>query len=299
MITLGASARQLFKLALWRSSALALGVLIAGCASAVRFQPQPSPAVPSPVALAPAAAPETARPSAERLILGERMTYTITWLGLSVMRGELRVADTPVTQEGRSGIEITGTAHGAGIALPIFGIHDRAAVWVDPQTLLPIRSELALRHRFRRTMETVTYEYGRGRAVLTGAKTVEIPVTPETRDLLSACYALRTLHLEEGRRFELSMIADNRSWTVIAIPRRRGILTMSQGAFPVLEVELQSSWLKQYAGRESLWIWVTTDATRTPLMARITIPFVGTLTALMDDRQPAWPPGAPSAIGDK
>lgn len=268
------------------------GPLSAGCARA-RFRPMPPPAA----AMAPPAAaiPLSAMPaSTDRLALGESLRYTIFWLGLAVLQGAAEVSPEPVRQGGRAGVAATATVRSTGLVRRLFAVDDRVAAVTDPATLLPLQFQFALLHRARRNVETVTFDHARGQALsTTAAATTPLTISPTARDLVSAFYFLRTTALVEGHRVTDELVLNGRLWPFTATVHRRGLLTIPQGTFAAFEMEVRSPWLAQYVHQEALWLWLTTDPTHTPLMARVKVPFLGTLTAFLDDRAPAWPPRLP------
>ena len=71
------------------TAALLLALAVTGCAHTPQFRPHRAPSAEAPRMIAPPAPPATAP---ERLVPGEQLTYTVRWLGLAVMRGELRLA---------------------------------------------------------------------------------------------------------------------------------------------------------------------------------------------------------------
>jgi len=265
---------------------IVLAVGLAGCARTIRFQPHP-PAVATPPAAAPVASP--ARPG--RLIVGESLSYSILWLGLEVMRGELRVADAPAPAEGRSSLTLSATARSTGLARTLFSVEDTLSAVVDPQTVLPVRFEFTLRHGATRMAEVITFDRARGLAVSTRhAEPLAVP--PDTRDLLTTYYHLRTVDVAEGQTLAGEFVAQGRRWPLTAVVHRRGTLTIPRGVFPAWEVEVQTPWLEAYLHHRTLWLWVSDDAAHVPLLIRMKFP-LGWLTALLDDCRPAWPANSP------
>ncbi|MBI4227690.1 MAG: DUF3108 domain-containing protein, partial [Candidatus Omnitrophica bacterium] len=225
-----------------------------------------------------------------RLRPGETLSYTFLWFGLDVLRGELQVADHPTAHEGRPHLALSATVRSLGVVHHLFSVEDTLSALVDAQTVLPARFEFSLRHRAHRTAEVITFDRARRLAHST-RRPAPLPVPEDARDLLSTYYVLRTVELAAGRTITAEFVAQGRLWPLTATVRRRGLLTIPRGTFPAWEVEVRTPWLQPYLHRETLWVWVSDDAARVPLMARVKFP-LGWLTALLDDCRPAWP--APS-----
>ena len=279
---------------------LVLLVVVAGCARTIRFEPHPTPEIPAtptavvvavPVPIPAPVAPVVSPPPApERLTRGETLRYTVLWLGIAVLRGELRVAEQSIIFDKRPHLEAAAKIWSTGLVRRLFAVEDQLASLIQPQTVLPSQFQLTLHHRARVTTEAITFDHARRQAVSTTTKTETVVIPPQARDLLSTVYYLRTVELVEGRPVAAEIVANGRVWKLVATVRRQGMLTIPQGTFTVAEIEVQAEWLEQYVRHQTLRVWLTTDPTHTPLMVRIKIPVIGTLTALLDDRQPAWPP---------
>ncbi len=272
---------------------LLAALAVAGCAHSPEFRPHLAMSPPAPHMVVPPVQPAAAP---ERLLPGEQLTYTVRWLGLAVMRGELRLAPTSAPP---SLLEATAVAHSTGLANWIFDVEDHLTSTIDPQTTLPTHFQLTLRHRTRSVTETIEFDRAAARARTVGRATTTASIGPQTRDLLSALYALRTADLVEGHPVLAEMIANGQVCHMIATIHRRGTLTLPQGTFPVLEVDVQASWLEQYVKHQTLRVWITADSTHTPLMVRVRIPVVGAVTAVLDDRRPAWPPAEARRVNVK
>lgn len=263
-------------------------LIFVGCARAPRFRPHPivssAPAAPALASSAPTL-PVPPPPLSDHppLLLGETVHYTFLWFGLEVMRGELHVAGAPALQNGRPLVALSAVVRSTGVIQHLFSVEDRLTALVDPQTVLPARFEFALRHRAHRVEETITFDRTRRLAHSTRYPG-PLAVPPDARDLLSTYYFLRTLHpLAEGTVLTDDFVAQGRSWPLTARLRRRGELTLASGTVPVWEVEVTTPWLKPFLKHDTLWMWISDDAARVPLMVRIKFP-LGWVTALRDDR---------------
>lgn len=219
--------------------------------------------------------------------MGEALDYTFLWFGLEVLRGELHVAEAPAAEDGRPRAALSAVVRSTGMIQRLFSVEDTLSALVDAQTVLPVRFEFSLRHRAHRTAEVITFDRARRLAHST-RRPAALPVPEDARDLLSTYYFLRSVELAAGRTITHEFVAQGRLWLLTATVRQRGLLTIPRGTFPAWEVEVRTPWLQPYLHRDTLWVWVSDDAARVPLMARVKFP-LGWLTALLDECRPTWP----------
>ena len=93
----------------------------------------------------------------------------------------------------RDGLLLTATAQTTNAGARVFYVNDKFSSYVDPETLLPFRTEMNFAGRQWRSTRGYNIDQNRG-AVTTDTKTrIEIPVG--THDLISLLYAIRTFDL--------------------------------------------------------------------------------------------------------
>lgn len=107
----------------------------------------------------------------------------------------------------------------------IFFANDQINSYVDPNTLLPFRTELNLIEGKRRTNQVLTIDQDRGTISTDKGTRIEIPVG--THDYVSVLYALRLFNLEPSnspstqRRNAVTMLVNNRPLTLIITSLKR------------------------------------------------------------------------------
>ena len=227
----------------------------------------------------------------ERFRLGEQLRYTFYWFGIPVIRGEMHVQDDVVMLGGRPYSVVVAGIQSTGLVRRLFVVDDETATQVDLQTLLPIRHQTVFHHRSKIVTEDIVFDRVRGTAFSPTWNTKAIPIDPRSaRGPLGACYYFRTLEFHDHQPIETQVVANGMPWDVRATVVRRGSLTIAQGTFPTLEVRVDAQWLRQYLKHSAtLWIWVSDDPYHVPLMAKVKLPFVGSLTAVLTDCAPHWP----------
>jgi hypothetical protein len=169
---------------------------------------------------------------------------------------------------GHDGILFTVKARTTNAAQKIFYADDQINSYVDPQTLLPFRTELALREAARRLNQTLTFDQERGSTTTDKGTRIEIPVG--THDVLSVLYALRSFNLTPPKRNAVSLLIENRPRTLFITALQREVIQL--GGQKINAVQLSLTTDDQQADKYALRLWVSEDRRRLPLRITATTP---------------------------
>lgn len=194
--------------------------------------------------------------------VGEQLNYQV-YVGTSPPPvGSLSFA---VTSRGRyfnrDGLLLTATAQTNGAGARIFFVNDKISSYVDPQTLLPFRTELNLAEGKWRTTRGYNLDQDRGAVVTDKKERIDVPVG--THDLISLIYALRTFDLSPLKRNAISILAINQPRTLFVTSQRRETIELGGQTIPALLLTLTSD--DGTADRLQLRMWVGDDARHLPL----------------------------------
>ena len=162
---------------------------------------------------------------------------------------------------GHDGILFTVKARTTNAAQKIFYADDQINSYVDPQTLLPFRTELALREGARRLNQTLTFDQERGSTTTDKGTRIEIPVG--THDVLSVLYALRSFNLTPPKRNAVSLLVENRPRTFFITALQREVIQL--GSQKINAVQLSLTTDDQQGDKYALRLWVSEDRRRLPL----------------------------------
>jgi hypothetical protein len=163
---------------------------------------------------------------------------------------------------GRDGLLLSFKGQTSGAIQNVFTANDQINSYVDPNTLVPFRTELNLQEGRRRTNQTLTIDQERGFAVIADKGTrIEIPVG--THDIISVFYALRSFNLAPTRRTAVSLMVNNRPLTLFITALKRE--TIELGTQKVAAIQLSLTTDDPQADRYALRLWVSDDRRRLPL----------------------------------
>ena len=194
--------------------------------------------------------------------IGEQLNYQV-YLGNSPESvGSLTFA---VTARGRyfnrDGLLITVTALTNGAGGRLFFVNDKILSYVDPETLLPFRTEMNLAEGKWRNTRVYTVDQDRGAVITDKNQRIEIPVG--THDLISAIYALRTFDLSPKRQNAISILAISQPRTLLVNSQQRETIELNGQKIPALLLTLSTD--DPEKNRLQIRIWVGDDARHLPL----------------------------------
>lgn len=176
----------------------------------------------------------------------------------------------------------TGELNSEGFFSRLFGInfHFRIASTVEPNSFVVLRTDRHDQqgHRVRvseaifdRTANNIIWtERDPNAASTQPTQTATVPLGDTTHDILSALYFLRTQQLTQGRSFELVISDSGRIYRVPIRVGERSRMRTVLGHVPVVRLELDIFGEGLIvAGEGEMALWITDDARRIPVRARV------------------------------
>lgn len=201
--------------------------------------------------------------------IGEELNYQV-YLGTTPQ--PVGSATFAVASRGRyfnrDGLLLTATAQTTNAGARLFYVNDKISSYVDPETLLPFRTEMNLAEGTWRTTRGYSIDQDRGTVTTDARQRIEIPVG--THDLISLIYAIRTFDLTPLKRNAISILAINQPRTLFIQSQKRETIEIGGQKVPALLLTLTSD--DGTADRMQLRIWVGDDSRHLPLRVAATTP---------------------------
>jgi hypothetical protein len=161
----------------------------------------------------------------------------------------------------RDGLLLSVKAQTSATASRIFFANDQVNSYVDPNTMLPFRTELNLIEGRKITNQIFTIDQDRGSAVTDKGVTIEIPVG--THDYISVLYALRSFNLTPPRRNAVTILIRNRPRTLFITSLKRETIQLGSQRIPAVQISLTTD--DPEPDKYALRLWVSEDRRRLPL----------------------------------
>jgi len=162
----------------------------------------------------------------------------------------------------RNGLMLTTSAQTTDAAQRLFVANDQFTSYVDPETLLPYRTELNLVQGRSHSSEIWTINQDYGTATKQAGGKVDIPIG--THDYLSIFYAVRSMNLAPPRKNAVSILLNGRAKTLIITAIRRETIQLDSQKIPAIQLSLTTPEDAQ-PDKFSLRFWISDDDRRLPL----------------------------------
>jgi hypothetical protein len=208
---------------------------------------------------------------------GETLDYTVQWMRITGGTARMTIAPS-----GDDMYRITSVAKSSGGLSRIVKVRDEIETFVARSDFSTLRYIKRLDERGDKMEEVTTVEDGV--ATRKRKKIKKVPVPRPVYDPISVIYFMRTLDLTPGKKYEFTLIADGKVYTVEARIVRREKLQTPAGKFDTVVVEPRMT-----AGgverEERLHVWYSEDERHLPVRIRTEVKF-GSVTATLRSAQP-------------
>lgn len=207
---------------------------------------------------------------------GEELIYSISWNGIPVAWS--RAVAEPDVFEGREVLALRLTTRTYPFFNKIYEVDDFHESLVDPKTLLPVRYTKNLREGRYRCHEITTLDHAAGTAryvhQVSGNEKTYI-IEPDTRDILSFMYFMRSERLEESAVTRYRVMSDEKIYDLILTAFKAGRIELPQYKRKVesLEIEPEAMFDGLFVRKGKATVWVSRDPRRLLTFAKIGVPF--------------------------
>lgn len=230
--------------------------------------------------------PAPARP----FLVGERLTYDITFFNISAGTAVMEVSSGDGAGDHPSGKFIT-TAVSSPKVTRFFPVDNRVESQTDLTTLLPER--MTFRRREGKKKEDIEYIFHRKDNTVSatrGGVTELIPVPAGTQDLISCLYYVRSLlPLKQGASQALTVYHDKKLRQIEVQVEKVEILEGPWGKLETAQVLVIMPFQGIFLNQGNIRVWFTTDDRRIPLRMKAKV-VIGSIVADLVDGIPEVSP---------
>lgn len=228
-------------------------------------------------------APPIKTDQADLYPVGEFLEYRISWNGIGV--GTLTSEVKKQNDENNGTMyHIIVKAKSNRFLSAFYKIEDTAEVYVDAETLLPIKYIQKLRHGKYRAEETVTYDHKAGKGSyksLTNNSEKQFQLEKGAIDGISALYYYRIqdIKINETIKFPVNIDEKNYFLDIKAVNiQQLGI--PKKGKFKAIFIKPSAKFKGVFVRKGKVDLWLEANSRRTPLMMKMKAP-IGSVYAVL------------------
>ncbi|MFH0807857.1 MAG: HAD-IIIA family hydrolase [Elusimicrobiota bacterium] len=216
---------------------------------------------------------------------GEKLIYDVKWGLIVAGYAEMRLENIEEINN-RKAFHLIMEAK----SLPFFDVFYKARnldeSWIDVESICSHKYKKRQRESGYIKEETVFFDnvnkyfsFMEGRNGKCVSKK-EIPMPAFTQDVLSALYYVRTLNLEAGKTYFIDGQSGDKTYSLKVMVYKKEKVSVPAGSFECYKIEpfVIGNGLFEAKGR--LWIWVTADSKKLPVLLSSKI-FIGSITAVL------------------
>lgn len=198
-------------------------------------------------------------------VVGERLNYEVSWSSF-VVAGELTLETKDRRSfDGVDGYHVTAQAQSVGlVSLMGYKVNDTYESFINAETLKPFRAERRTRHGNKREQASIVLDHDRGTAKLSDGRSIEIP--EDTYDLAGLLYAVRAMDLAIGKARTLTLLEDDKLYTIRVEPEARQKIHTRAGEYDAIRIATKSVDGRGARDPYKLKFYLTNDSRRLPVL---------------------------------
>jgi hypothetical protein len=207
-------------------------------------------------------------PAIRNPILGEKLIYSLEWLGIPVGTLSLEVKDKVLIND-QECIHVVGKISLNRLFSKIRNVNYEVDTYIDTDDLF------SRRFRKRRWADdqfsdvVIDFHPTKNRAIYqdkVNKTTIPLELSEDTHDLLSNLYYLRLMKLELGKTYDLKILYGTQFWNVqIRVLDIENLEFYQLGNFDTFKVQIDTGLSKVILGKRHLTVFFTLDSRRLPL----------------------------------
>jgi len=218
-----------------------------------------------------------------RAQVGERLKFSIRWLGMQVGTGEVRVEGIE-TIKGREVYHITLRVKSNKVIDLVYRVRDEHHSYVDVEHFHSLRYEKILREGRYRADEVMEYDQEAHEAIYESRRSGDkkaMLIPEHVQDQLSAAFWLRTQAMTPGESIFVPVNADEKNWKLEVRVLRSERLKTDLGTFDALEIEPSARFHGVFVRRGRFRGWMSMDDKRLPLLMKTKVPVLGSIKIVL------------------
>ena len=190
--------------------------------------------------------------------VGEELVYKIYWGVVPV--GACRITTQWIEEDGRRLLAIRYRTRSNKVIATLYPVDDRIESIIDPDTFLPVRFTKNLKEGRHRYHETTTFDYKRLKATWKSFiknQTKEFDIEPDTRDLVTFMYYMRSTTFKAGEKHTFRVMSDEKIYDLtLKVAKEEKVKLPGFGSLSCLRLDPTAKFQGLFIRKGKLVIWV-------------------------------------------
>lgn len=232
---------------------------------------------------------------------GETLVYDISWSKIVTAGTATMEVKAGATPDGKQVLRFIVTTHTAGLVDVFYSVSDRLESVFDPEIMQSLTFSLNEKHGKKKRRRELIFDHA-GRTVVSKLnddppETLTIP--DPVQDALSSLYYLRTREdFTIGKDISIDVHDGGKNWSVDVRTLGREKVKTPAGEFSTIKVRTFPKYKGVFMNTGEIFIWLTDDSRRLPVLMKSTIAIGSIVSTLMsmklsDEEPPAEKPALP------
>jgi hypothetical protein len=210
--------------------------------------------------------------------IGERLTYNVSFTGITAGQASLEVVNDTVVNNYHQ-LHIRFNARTTFPVSSIYTIDDQVDTWLDSKSLYTRKMTKKIRERNYKKDSHTIIDYDQSIAITDGDTVI---IDQFLRDSYSLFYFLRTIPLIIGETIDFTAFNGKKITPFQIITKTKETITTMAGTFPCLVVKPFREGTTLLKNKGDMMIWFSDDKNRLPIQIRIKLKYGSMLLKLKD-----------------
>lgn len=221
--------------------------------------------------------------------VGEEIFYNIYW-------GFIHVGSSHVTtdwvrdDDGRTLLRIRFESRSNKVLATLYPVEDLQEALIDPETFLTVQTRKKSRQGRHYYDEVARFDRAAGKVYwksLLKDKQKEIPIAPDTRDLIALMYLIRSMDYKVGDEMNLQVYTEEKVYDlVLKIPRKETVRLSRYNKVASLVFDPEAAFQGLFVRKGKVTAWVSNDQRKLLTKLTATVPVASVRIQIEETRGP-------------
>lgn len=220
--------------------------------------------------------------------LGEKITYSIRWLGFEVGTAQTEVKEI-VKIRGRDAYHIEVNVRSNRLISLVYPVRDIHHSYVDVERLHSLRYEKKVKEGTYEADEVIDYDQENHKARYESRRSgtiKEMLIPKDVQDQLSCTYWFRMQEMKPGDRIQMPVNVDEKNWNLeVKVQAWEELDVNGFGKIIAIRAEPLARFHGLFVRKGRAWGWMGTDERRIPLLMKSEIPILGSIEMVITEYQ--------------